>query len=85
MLILSKHHCILKCTFCYYTSRFNFYTQRYGRMTIVNEILSQYLIYRTDEVIQKSIKTKFHRSTVITIAHRLNTIIDCDRIMVGLL
>lgn len=42
-------------------------------------------IHRTDAVIQKSIRTKFHQSTVITIAHRLNTIIDCDRIMVGIL
>ncbi|EDV26684.1 uncharacterized protein TRIADDRAFT_22580, partial [Trichoplax adhaerens] len=38
--------------------------------------------FNTDQVIQKSIRSRFHHCTVITIAHRLNTVIDCDRIMV---
>ncbi|EDV26683.1 uncharacterized protein TRIADDRAFT_22330, partial [Trichoplax adhaerens] len=38
--------------------------------------------FNTDRIIQVSIRSKFRHCTVITIAHRLNTIIDCDRIMV---
>lgn len=35
----------------------------------------------TDEIIQKTIHDEFKNCTVMTIAHRLNTILDCDRIM----
>lgn len=40
------------------------------------------MCFRTDEFIQKTIREKFAHCTVLTIAHRLNTIIDSDRIMV---
>ncbi|ORX67697.1 hypothetical protein BCR32DRAFT_330237 [Anaeromyces robustus] len=36
----------------------------------------------TDSIIQKALRTKFSRVTVLTIAHRLNTIIDYDKILV---
>jgi ABC-type multidrug transport system fused ATPase/permease subunit len=36
----------------------------------------------TDKLIQETIRTKFTGWTVLTIAHRLNTIIDYDKIMV---
>lgn len=38
--------------------------------------------HETDEMIQKMIRVKFQDCTVLTIAHRLNTIIDSTRVLV---
>ncbi|EEB98136.1 hypothetical protein MPER_02410, partial [Moniliophthora perniciosa FA553] len=37
--------------------------------------------YATDELISKTIRQEFADSTILTIAHRLRTVIDYDRIM----
>ncbi|RMZ95784.1 canalicular multispecific organic anion transporter 1 [Brachionus plicatilis] len=38
--------------------------------------------HNTDNLVQETIRTAFSHCTMITIAHRLNTILDSDRIMV---
>ena len=38
--------------------------------------------FKTDRLIQEVIRDKFKDSTVVTIAHRLNTIVDYDKVLV---
>lgn len=38
--------------------------------------------FATDEAIQQAIRTEFKSSTLLTIAHRLSSVIDYDRLLV---
>jgi len=54
---------------------------RNSRILIMDEATASVDI-ETDAIIQEALRTKFHDVTVLSIAHRLNTIIDYDKILV---
>lgn len=54
---------------------------RNSKILVLDEATSN-VDLRTDDFIQRTLKTKFSDCTIVTIAHRLNTIADYDLVIV---
>lgn len=54
---------------------------RHSKIVILDEATAS-MDPETDQTIQHTIQQVFAESTVLIIAHRLNTVLSCDRVMV---
>eukprot|EP00501_MAST-03F_sp_TOSAG23-6_P001439 GSMAST32.ASY1.ANO1.1496.1 assembled CDS len=76
----------------YLTKKYEFFKKYFLRYTYLQMCLNMcvfimiffclYVDFQTDSIIQKTLKEAFGECTVITIAHRVNTIMDSDKILV---
>ena len=54
---------------------------RRSRIVVMDEATAS-MDLETDRMIQETVRREFRESTVIIIAHRLDTVMDCDRVVV---
>ncbi|RHY22927.1 hypothetical protein DYB25_009688 [Aphanomyces astaci] len=54
---------------------------RQAKIVILDEATAA-IDHDTDQLLQQVVRSEFASSTVLTIAHRLDTVLDCDRILV---
>lgn len=54
----------------------------HGAKILIMDEATASMDHATDQIIQRILRLEFSKSTVLTIAHRIDTILDCDRILV---